>query len=175
MHAYAKSKGYVVPDVYQGNYNPVARKAEATLLPLLRELGIAFYAYSPLAGGFLTKTPASLEAGGPGRFDKETFAGQMYHKLYNRGPLVDVLVEWENIANAANASKAALAYRWVMFNSALKTQYEDGIILGASRPKQLKETLGALEAGPLEKDIADRIERIWEKVKDVAPMDNFSF
>jgi aflatoxin B1 aldehyde reductase len=43
--------GYVAPSVYQGKYNPLCRGAEAELLPALRALGIAFYAYSPLAGG----------------------------------------------------------------------------------------------------------------------------
>lgn len=48
-----KEKGYVQPSVYQGSYAAVARGAEDELFPLLRENGIAFYAYSPIAGGFL--------------------------------------------------------------------------------------------------------------------------
>jgi len=55
LHDYCKSKGYVLPSVYQGNYSAIARKFETTLFPTLRKLNIAFYAYSPLAGGFLTK------------------------------------------------------------------------------------------------------------------------
>lgn len=51
-----KQNGYVLPTVFQGNYNPVARRQETELFPTLRKLNIAFYAYSPLAGGFLTKT-----------------------------------------------------------------------------------------------------------------------
>jgi aryl-alcohol dehydrogenase-like predicted oxidoreductase len=45
-----KENGYVLPTVYQGNYNAVARHSETTLLPILRENNIAFYAYSPIAG-----------------------------------------------------------------------------------------------------------------------------
>lgn len=42
VYNYAKEKGYVLPSVYQGNYNPVARKQETLLFPTLRKLGIAF-------------------------------------------------------------------------------------------------------------------------------------
>ena len=58
----AKAKGYVLPTVYQGMYSPVNRKTEE-LLPLLRRLGISFNAYSPLAGGFLTKTRGYVQQG----------------------------------------------------------------------------------------------------------------
>ena len=43
--ALCKDKGWVVPTVYQGHYNAVARGGEAELFPLLRRLGIRFYAY----------------------------------------------------------------------------------------------------------------------------------
>lgn len=40
-----KEKGYVKPTVYQGQYNAVVRGFEKGLFPILRENGIAFYAY----------------------------------------------------------------------------------------------------------------------------------
>lgn len=46
-------KDYILPTVYQGSYSAAARKVEEDLIPLLREHKIAFYAYSPIAGGFL--------------------------------------------------------------------------------------------------------------------------
>lgn len=48
-----KTNGYVLPTVYQGSYSAAARTAENELIPLLREYKIAYYAYSPIAGGFL--------------------------------------------------------------------------------------------------------------------------
>lgn len=48
-----KENGYVKPTVFQGSYAAVARGIEDEILPLLRENGIALYAYSPIAGGFL--------------------------------------------------------------------------------------------------------------------------
>jgi aflatoxin B1 aldehyde reductase len=40
------SIGYVKPSVLQGQYNLLARRSEADLLPVLRKHGIAYYAYS---------------------------------------------------------------------------------------------------------------------------------
>ena len=46
---------WVVPSVYQGVYNPLLRAMEPALLPTLRGYGMAFYAYSPLGGGFFSR------------------------------------------------------------------------------------------------------------------------
>ena len=40
-----KRRGFVLPTVYQGHYNTIVRGAERELFPLLRENGIAFYAF----------------------------------------------------------------------------------------------------------------------------------
>jgi aflatoxin B1 aldehyde reductase len=72
VYDHAKANGFVLPTVYQGNYSAIARQPEGTLFPVLRELGIAFYAYSTLAGGFLTKTREQVTEGvGKGRWAKE--------------------------------------------------------------------------------------------------------
>ena len=74
VHEHCMEKGYVLPTAYQGNYSPVARLQDTLLFPTLRELDISFYAYSPLAGGFLTKTKEQLEK--PiGRFDDTQHIG----------------------------------------------------------------------------------------------------
>ena len=130
VHDYAKSKNYVLPTVYQGNYNPVARHYDTTLFPLLRELNIAFYAYSPLAGGFLVKDPQALKTGSAqGRWDPATPIGKVYNEIYNRPSLLEALSEWEAIAQEAGVSKAVLAYRWVIYNSLLSAERGDGIIV----------------------------------------------
>ncbi|KAH6993384.1 NADP-dependent oxidoreductase domain-containing protein [Fusarium venenatum] len=53
--------GFVKPSVYQGHYNPIVRGAEKELFPLLRKHGMAFYAYSPGAGGFFAQKHKSAE------------------------------------------------------------------------------------------------------------------
>ena len=130
VYDYAKSKGYVLPTVFQGNYNPVARHYDTTLFPLLRELNIAFYAYSPLAGGFLVKDAHVLKnGGGQGRWDPATPLGKVYNEIYARPSLLHALSEWDAIAKEAGVSKAALAYRWVMYNSRLSAEHGDGLIV----------------------------------------------
>ncbi|KAF7289725.1 Aflatoxin B1-aldehyde reductase [Mycena indigotica] len=48
-----RANGWVVPAVYQGLYNAIDRMVESELLPCLRQFGIKFAAYGPLAGGYL--------------------------------------------------------------------------------------------------------------------------
>ncbi|KAF2276533.1 aldehyde reductase [Westerdykella ornata] len=167
----AKSKGYVLPTVYQGNYNPIARKLETLLFPTLRKLGIAFYAYSPLAGGFLAKTKEQIEAG-EGRFNENALGG-MYLKLYKRPAYLEALSEWNNIAEAEGVSKAELAYRWVAYHGALKEELGDAVIFAGRNFEQVEQTAKYLDNGPLSKESAQRIEEIWAKVEPEAVIDNY--
>lgn len=173
IYDYAASKNFVLPTVYQGNYNPIARHYEDSLFPLLRELKIAFYAYSPLAGGFLVKTPEVLENGkGEGRWDPTTMLGGLYLNLYNKPSLIKALPTWAAIAQEAGITKAALAYRFITYHSHLSPEHNDAIIIGASSINQLEQTLKSIEDGPLDAAIAKKVDEIWEHVKDEAPVDN---
>ncbi|KAL6693346.1 NADP-dependent oxidoreductase domain-containing protein [Trichoderma pleuroticola] len=170
-----KEKGYVAPTVYQGNYNPVARRSESELFPIFRENGIAFYAYSAIAGGFLTKSSEQFRQGpgGEGRWNKESSLGQMYHALYNRPKFLEALDIWNEASNVSGIPKAELAYRWVAYHSALKEHLGDGIVLGASRITQLEQTVAGLNNGPLPESVVKTIEEVWQLVKDESPMDNY--
>jgi aflatoxin B1 aldehyde reductase len=163
----------VPPTAYQGNYSAVARVPESELLPTLRKLGIAFYAYSPLAGGFLTKTKEDIEAGA-GRFNDEAIGG-MYKHMYGKESLISILPKWAKIAEDVGATKAELAYRWVAYNSPLKPSNGDALIVGASSHKQLEQTLVGLEKGPLPESAVKAIDEIWEVIKNDAPIDNFDW
>lgn len=65
--AICTEKGYNPPTVYQGQYNPIVRRNEAELFPVLRKHGIAFYAWSPSAGGAFAGGHRLKRKGG--RFD----------------------------------------------------------------------------------------------------------
>ncbi|GIK00815.1 hypothetical protein Aspvir_004844 [Aspergillus viridinutans] len=170
----AKEKGYVLPSVYQGNYNAIARRIETELLPVLRENNIRFYAYSPIAGGFLTKTKEQLLAGGEGRWDPNSMVGQVYNKLYNKPAMLEALDDWAEIAAAEGITKAELAYRWVFFHSHIRQNLGDAVLVGASKISQFEETVAAIQRGPLSADAVKRIDAIWEKIKDLAILDNFN-
>lgn len=97
----------------------------------------------------------------------------IYHNMYHNEPFMALLDKWEEIANEENISKAELAYRWINHHSALKPEYGDAIIFGASSYKQVEQTCGYLKAGPLSDKAAQAIDALWPTVKDQSIMDNF--
>lgn len=168
----AKENNFVLPSVYQGNYSAVARRVEEEILPILRKHNIAFYAYSPIAGGFLSKSKAAL-TDPDGRFGKNNPLAKVYNGMYNRPSFVAALDVWEQIAKDEGVSRAELAYRWVVYHSKLQGDLGDAVIIGARNQQQLKETLEALKNGPLSDGAVKRIGEIWESVKAEAVLDNF--
>jgi len=169
-----KEKGFVLPTAYQGNYSPVARMQDTILFPTLRKLKIAFYAYSPLAGGFLAKTKQQIEEGkAAGRFTPGTPLGDMYIMLYCKPSYLEALSDWEKIAVDEGCSKAELAYRWVSYHSPLKPEHGDAVIFGASSAEQIVQTIQGLKKGPLKESSAKAIDAVWETVKHDAPLDNY--
>ena len=172
VYDHCKAHDYVLPTVYQGNYNPVARKQESVLFPTLRKLGISFYAYSPIAGGFLTKTKQQV-LDGMGRFDAKTPLGSMYSGMYSKPAYLEALAEWETVAKDEGCSRADLAYRWVTYNSSLKRENGDAIIVGARTLEQLEQTMKGLNSGPLSTGALKKIDHIWETIKHEAPLDNY--
>jgi aflatoxin B1 aldehyde reductase len=171
-----KEKNYVLPTAYQGNYSAIARHLESTLFPLLKQLNIVFYAYSPIAGGFLTKTAADLDSGA-GRFNPQAIGG-LYTKLYDKPSLRAALIKWNEIADKEGVSKAELAYRWVAHHSAIADDgfvagEQNGVIIGASRVEQIEQTAEGIKKGKLSGEAVKGIEEIWESVKADAPVDNY--
>lgn len=109
-----------------------------------------------------------------GRFGPNSRTGAMYTTMYGKESLYEALDDWGHIAKDAGISKAALAYRWIVYHSALKKDHGDGVIIGASKVAQLEETLKVVEDGPLDAKTVERVEEIWKKVKHEAPLDNYN-
>ena len=176
VYALCKENGYPLPTVYQGNYSPVARRAETELLPTLHKLNIAFYAYSPLSGGLLTKTKEQIIEGSKdaGRFGKGHWLGSLYGDLYNKLSYHKALDLWGEAARVAGCSKGELAYRWVAFDSPLDPKCGDAIIFGSSRLSQVKETLAWLKMGSVGEEAKAEIDKIWKMVENDAPLDNYN-
>jgi aryl-alcohol dehydrogenase-like predicted oxidoreductase len=172
----AKEKGYPLPTVYQGNYSAVARKQETELVPTLRKLGIAFYVYSPIAGGLLTKTVQQLREGSEdaGRFAKGHRMQGLYGGLYNKPSYYKALELWEEAAKEAGTSRAELAYRWVAFDSVIDPKYGDAVVFGASKHSQISETLVWLKRGSVGEAAKAKIDEIWKVIEHEAPLDNYN-
>lgn len=170
----AKENDFVLPSVYEGLYNAVNRRIELELFPILRKYNIAFYAYSPLAGSFLTKTVDDI-VGGRGRFDKSTgFFGQLYNGLYNKPTMLDFLDKFGKLAREENISQAELAYRWVVYNSYLRADKGDAIIIGSRMGTQFTATLEYLKKGPLSQEAVDKLDELWKGVEGEDFLDNFN-
>ncbi|KAJ6515634.1 aldehyde reductase [Mycena sanguinolenta] len=168
-----KAQGYPLPTVYQANYSAAARRAETELLPTLRKLGMAFYVYSPIAGGLLLKTPEQLRDGNvEGRFGKTHFLRGLYDELYNKPSYHKALEMWGEAAKEANCSRAELAYRWVAFDSAVDPAYGDAVVFGASSHAQVAETLEFFKRGSVGEAAKAKIDEIWKVIEHDAPLDN---
>lgn len=93
--------------------------------------------------------------------------------MYSKPSLIEALGDWEAIAKEEGVTKADLAYRWVKYNSPLKPEHGDAIIIGASSEEQLKQTLDSINGGPLSANAVKKIDEIWKKIEHEAPLDNY--
>jgi aryl-alcohol dehydrogenase-like predicted oxidoreductase len=97
----------------------------------------------------------------------------IYHKLYVNDAYLSALDEWQLIPPKESISTAELAYRWIVFNSALKPEFGDRVVQGASSLDQLERTLRFFDQGSLSEQAVRRIDGIWENVKHVPGVDNY--
>jgi aryl-alcohol dehydrogenase-like predicted oxidoreductase len=137
----------------QNEYSLFTRDPEEELLPVLRELGIALVAYSPLGRGFLGGRFRSVDDLAPGdwrrgnpRFQGEQFARNL--------AIADRLQE---IAEEKNCTAAQLALAWLL------RRHPDVIpIPGTSSVARMEENCGAADISLSEEDL-ERIETALPK------------
>lgn len=166
----------VKPSVYQGQYNPICRGAEAELLALLRQHNISFYAYSPSACGFFSnKISKGQSPGEQGRWNIKSPLGAKYRGDYFHDPLFAAAEMVKGHAAFYGISGHAAALRWTTWHSDLQAEKGDAIIIGASTQQQLEENLDILEQGPLPDSLLHVLERVWDDVKDLDQGPRFSF
>ena len=149
---------YVRPSVYQGGYNAIARAGETELFPVLRKYSMAFYAYSPLAGGYFSRSTAELRTPPAGsRMDQMKVFGSMY--------VNDLSLQLHDELTAACEKEGltlkVATIRWLMHHSALREQ--DGVILGASSLEQMEENLEACGGGPIPPSVVELYESVWKR------------
>ena len=159
-----KQQGMVMPSVYQGWYNALHRDVEGKLFPILRSNNINFYAWGPLAGGALAKPIEELRSPKPGsRYESMPVFGTMFLK----DRMVKSLEEMHAKCHTKGLTLHGASLRWLKFHSSLSEG--DGLILGASSSQQLHASLKALQAGPLDDEMAQAFEDMWKDIKDIAP------
>ena len=154
------------PVVYQGMYNALCRNVEPELFPAIRALGMRFYAFNPLAGGMLTGKHNNYdEAPDAGRFARL----KSYRDRYWKQSYFDAIEEIRTACDKENIVMAEAAYRWLANHSFMKTELNDGILLGASRQEQMVQNMDAAKKGTLPKSILDAMDTAWDMAKPDSP------
>ncbi|WP_026702574.1 aldo/keto reductase [Salibacterium aidingense] len=134
----------------QTEYSLWSRDVEDEILPVCRELGIEFVAYSPLGRGFLTgqiKRFSDLAEDDYRRFSPR-FQGENFQKN------LDLVRHIENLAEEKGCKPSQLALAWLL---------EQGVIPipGTKRRRYLEENAGALEVSLTDTDL--------KAIEDIAP------
>jgi aflatoxin B1 aldehyde reductase len=162
------ANNWIKPVVYQGVYNVLHRAVEAELFPCLRHYGMGFYAYNPLAGGFLTGNMAKstfVERGS--RFDPESQQGKRYRARYWNDAYFKALEVIRPAAEKHGLRVADVALRWMTNHSKLGSEYPDAVIIGASSPKHVEQNILDLERGPLPDEVITSLDNAWELVRPI--------
>ena len=137
----------------QSEYSLWSRDPEEEILPVCKELGIAFVAYSPLGRGFLTGQIKKFEdlAEDDYRRASPRFQGENFNKN------LDLVKKIEAIAKDKGCTPSQLALAWVMAQ-------EDFIfpIPGTKRIKYLEENIKASDIKLSSKELK-QIEEIFPK------------
>jgi aryl-alcohol dehydrogenase-like predicted oxidoreductase len=136
----------------QTEYSLWTRDPEDEILPLCRELGIGFVAYSPLGRGFLTGRFRNFEdlPADDYRRNSPRFQGENFQRN------LDLVERVEEIAGRKKCSPAQLALAWLL------AQGEDIVpIPGTKQRRYLEQNIAALEVELTPADL--------EEIEDVAP------
>jgi aryl-alcohol dehydrogenase-like predicted oxidoreductase len=136
----------------QTEYSLWTRDPEDEILPLCRELGIGFVAYSPLGRGFLTGRFRTFEdlPEDDYRRNSPRFQGDNFQKN------LDLVQRVEDIARGKRCTPAQLALAWLL------TQGDDIVpIPGTKQRRYLDENIGSLQIELSRSDM--------EEIEEVAP------
>ncbi|MGN6531014.1 MAG: aldo/keto reductase [Ginsengibacter sp.] len=137
----------------QSEYSLWSREPEDEIIPVCKELGIAFVAYSPLGRGFLTGQIKSFEDLDEDDFRRTSprFQGENFNKN------LELVKKIEAIAKEKSCTPSQLALAWVMAQ-------EDFIfpIPGTKRVKYVEENVKAVDVKLSEHDLK-QIEDVFPK------------
>jgi aryl-alcohol dehydrogenase-like predicted oxidoreductase len=134
------------PQAIQNSYSLLARQDEAGLLPLCAERSVAYLAFSPLAGGWLTgkyRPGAPYPAG-----SRMTQRPEPYTEFVTDGTF-EALARLAAIAADRGTSMAGLALAWLLADDRVAQ-----IVIGPGRPEHLTPAAEALEHPVTERERA---------------------
>jgi aryl-alcohol dehydrogenase-like predicted oxidoreductase len=125
------------PALVQNSYSLLERTDEAEVLPICAAHGVAYEAYSPLAGGWLTGKYRRGEA--PPTGSRMTQRPEPYEQFRDER-VFDALDAFAHAAAERGLEPATLALAWLLAQPDVTA-----IVVGPRRPDQLEPACAALE------------------------------
>jgi voltage-dependent potassium channel beta subunit len=145
-HALCERHGWAKPKAEQPQYSMLWReRVEGEIMPTTQPRGMGLVVWSPLAQGMLT---GKYDEGIPAesRFAREAWARDRVMTEAN----VERVRRLRPIAERLGVSRAELALAW-----ALRTPAVSSVIIGATRPEQVDQNVGAADLELSEGDVAE--------------------
>jgi aryl-alcohol dehydrogenase-like predicted oxidoreductase len=143
-------------DVLQPRYNLLFREIENEIFPLCRDEGLGVVVFNPLAGGFLSgKYRREEEPAENTRFGLFRDSTSLYRERYYKDHHFQAVEELKRFFEPRQRRLVHVALAWALAQSHLSSA-----ILGASRPEQLKDSLGTLEV-KLDQEEMEFCNSIW--------------
>jgi L-glyceraldehyde 3-phosphate reductase len=137
--------------IHQPRYNMFERWVENGLLDMLNEKGVGCIAYSPLAQGALTdKYLHGIPAGSRAAQRESTV-----EKRYMSDERMEKVRQLNELAQERGQSLAQMALAWI-----LRRKEMTSVLVGASRPEQLVDSVKALEKLSFSEDELKKIDEI---------------
>lgn len=139
------------PSVIQNSYSLLNRRDEVDVIPLAREHGLAYQAYSPMAGGWLS---GRYRQGEPFPSGSRLALVPQWYEHIDTGRAFAALAQMEELAAEARTSVAALAQGWVLAQPDVA-----GMVVGPRRVEHLLPTWEAQDG--LAPAIVERLAAIY--------------
>src|SRR5688500_17739865 len=146
----------------QPQYSMLWRVIEDEVVPTCRELGVSQIVWAPIAQGVLSGKYLPGQAPPPGSRATDEKGGADMIKRFMKDDVLARVQELKPIADELDLTMAQLAVAWVLQNDNVASA-----LIGASRPEQVVENVGA--AGVEIPDVA--MKQIDEVIGDVVERD----
>lgn len=157
--------GWILPTIYQGLYNALSRNVETELFSVLRNLGIRFYAYNPLAGGLLSGKHTMIEEIKPGRF---TYRPN-YKLRYWKKEFFEALTVLNEASTNNGITILEASYRWLIQHSQLDGTKGDGVLVGSSSINQFEQNMSFFNHVDFDKSVFEAFDLAWDISREVSP------
>jgi aryl-alcohol dehydrogenase (NADP+) len=128
--------GWAKPISVQNHYNLAYREEEREMLPLCREMGIGFMAWSPLARGFLANKLSRDGASASVRAASDKTMASYFHEAHD----FDVLDQVVACADRRGCAPAQIALAWMLAKPGVTSP-----ILGAGKAAHVEQAIAALD------------------------------